>query len=94
MSASLCADVAKGAGVPNAIAHKVLQSMRRVVGRRLKAEGQLKIRGFAKLMLVTKRSTPQREKLVFGRKMLIESRPATKRIKMRPAKQLIDAAAS
>ena len=92
MSAALYADVANGAGVPVATTKKVMQSLNGVVGQRLKAGGSLKIPGFAKITMVTKKGTPPREKVVFGRKMHIERRPATKRIKIVPAKPLIDAA--
>ena len=63
-----------------------------VVGQRLKAEGKLRIQGFAKLTLVMKKGSPPREKVVFGRKIQIDRRPAMKHIKIVAAKPLIDAA--
>ena len=92
MSAALYADVASGADVPVATVKKVIQSLSGVVGQRLKAEGKLKIQGFAKLTLVMKKGAPPREKVVFGRKMQIDRRPAMKHVKIIPAKPLIDAA--
>ena len=92
MSAALYADVANGAGVPVAAVKKVMQSLRCVVGRRLKAEGKVRITGVAKLTLVLKKGAPPREKLVFGRKIQIGRRPPMKHVKIVPAKPLIDAA--
>ena len=92
MSAALYADVASGADVPVATVKKVMQSLSGVVGQRLKAEGKLKILVFAKLTLVLKKGAPPREKVVFGRKMQIDRRPAMKHVKIVPAKPLIDAA--
>ena len=94
MPATLYADVAKEADVPVAAVKRVMQSLSDVVGQRLKArgEGKLKIPGFAKLTLVLKKGAPSREKVVFGRKMQIDRRPAMKHLKIIPAKPLIDAA--
>ena len=92
MSAALYADVANGAGVPVAAVKRVMQSLCRMVGKRLKADGSLKIPGFAKLRLVTKKGVPPREKVVFGRKLQIDRRPPMKHVKIVPAKPLIDAA--
>ena len=92
MSAALYADVASGADVPVATVKKVIQSLSGVVGQRLKAEGKLRVPGFAKLTLALKKGAPPREKVVFGRKMQIDRRPAMKHVKIVPAKPLIDAA--
>ena len=92
MSAALYADVASGADVPVVTVKTVMQSLSGVVGQRLKADGKLRIPGFAKLTLVLKKGAPPREKVVFGRKTQIDRRPAMKHIKIVPAKPLIDAA--
>ena len=92
MSAALYADVASGADVPVTTVKKVMQSLSGVVGQRLKAEGKLRVPGFAKLTLALKKGAPPREKVVFGHKIQLDRRPAMKHIKIVPAKQLIDAA--
>ena len=92
MPAALYADVASGADVPVTTVKKVMQTLRGVVGQRLKAEGKLRILGFAKLTLVMKKGAPPREKVVFGRKLQIDCQPAMTHIKIVPAKPLIDAA--
>ena len=63
-----------------------------VVGQRLKAEGKLRVPGFAKLTLVLKKGAPPRDKVVFGRKVHIDRRPPMKHVKIVPAKPLVDAA--
>ena len=92
MSAAVYADVASGADVPVTTVKKVMQTLRGVVGQRLKAEGKVRITGVAKLTLVLKKGAPPRKKLVFGRKIQIGRRPPMKHVKIVPAKPLIDAA--
>ena len=92
MSAALYADVASGADVPVTTVKKVMQSLSGVVGQRLKAEGKLRVPGFAKLTLALKKGAPPKKKLVFGRKIQIGRRPPMKHVKIVPAKPLIDAA--
>ena len=71
---------------------KVIQSLSGVVGQRLKAEGKVRIPGFARLAMVLKKGAPPREKVVVGRKIQIDRRPPMKHVKIVPAKPLIDAA--
>ena len=78
--------------MPVATVKKVMQSLSGVVGQRLKAEGKVRITGVARLTLVLKKGAPPRKKLVFGRKIQIGRRPPMKRVKIVPAKPLIDAA--
>ena len=92
MSSVLYAELAKEADVLVAAVKKVMQSLSGVVGQRLRVGGKMRIPGFAKLTLVLKKGAPPREKVVFGRKIQIDRRPAMKHVKIVPAKPLIDVA--
>ena len=91
MSAALYDEVAKEAGVPVGETKKVLKSFSGVVGRRLKAEGSLKLPNLAKIIVKTKKAVPPRQMVVFRETMQIDRQPAKKQLKFFAAKPLMDA---